>query len=435
MIKRVKHLLILIITTTLILISSILVRIYFQTGKLPMAMAEENITHNFNNNLIAKNHDYFDQQILNSNRQFAFNLFQQTLKTNNQDNLLISPTSVSLALSLLYNGASGETQQQMSKALALQELDLTEVNKAYQNLLTILQAQTDINLSIANSIWLREGFAIKPSFLENNQQYYQTQVTELDFGQPEAKNIINNWVKESTQGKIDNMIDSIKREDVLFLINAIYFQGKWQSQFNSDLTKTQPFNSANGETINYPLMTQSGNFAYYQTDDFQLINLPYGESGGISMYVLLPQEKISLDTVLTQVNSQTWQEWQNKLEKTQGLIALPKFSLEYDIELNNILTDLGMKNAFTDQADFSNLTESKVKVSQVKHKTFIDVNEEGTEASAATSIGVSITSLPINQPFQMIVNRPFLYIIQDNQTDTILFMGTVNNLQLKNLVE
>lgn len=425
MVKKSKYLLIFCLIILLMIIRGDIIN--FPRKELSSALAENNIQA-FQDNLIANNNNSSFQQILNSNRSFAFNLFKQTFKRKAQNNLLISPTSISLALSLLYNGASDATKAEMTNTLELQGLNLTDVNKSYQKLINILQTQEDVNLLIANSLWLKDNFAIQPSFLENNQQYYQAKITELDFELPEAKNLINNWVKESTQGKIDSIIDDIKPEDVLFIINAIYFQGKWQTQFNPDLTKTQSFHSANGQTSDYPLMTQQGKFAYYETDDFQIVSLPYGQSGDISMYILLPQEEISLETFVSQINSQTWQEWQKRLEDKQGLIALPKFSLEDEIDLNNILQDLGMKKAFTNQADFRDLTENKVKVSQVKHKTFLELNEQGTEASASTSIGISLTSLSINQPFQMIINRPFLYLIQDNQTNTILFIGTVQNL-------
>lgn len=365
-----------------------------------------------------------NSQLLNSNQKFAFKLFNQL---NNEENLLISPTSIAIALTLLYNGADGVTKQEMAQTLAIQGITLDEVNQGYRDLQQLLTNNDDIALSIANSLWIRKDFPIKQTFIDNNKRYFQAEVSTLEFKNPETKIIINNWVNNATKGKISQIIDSVKPEDVLFLINAIYFNSNWQQEFDRNLTTKQPFYVEKNKTIDYPLMSQSGNFSYFENKDFQLINLPYGKSGAMSMYILLPQKDVNLTTITKGLNEEIWQQWLSNLTKKEGLIALPKFTLEYKAELNDTLINLGMKTAFNN-ADFSNLTAESIVISQVKHKTFINVDEKGTEAAAVTSIGIRATSMPINSPFKMIVNRPFLYVIQDNNTGTILFMGTINQL-------
>jgi serpin B len=374
-------------------------------------------------NAMTSSAEKIDRGLLNANTKFAFKLFSQTLQEDNEQNVFISPTSVAIALTLLYNGAAGETQQQMAEVLGLQGLQLAEINDAYQQLQEILENQSEVELSIANSLWLKKGFPLESKFLENNQKYYQAEVTELDFNNPNAKTTINNWVSKETKGKIEKIIDSISPENVLFLINAIYFKGTWTTEFEPKLTKEQPFFLDNGETINHPLMSQQGEKMYYENDEFQAVSLPYGKDKRLSMYIFLPKENSNINSFLENLSSENWQVWQENFKQQEGFLSLPKFKLEYEISLNKTLQAIGMTEIFSKKANFKNMTPEKVAVDEVKHKTFVEVNEEGTEAAAVTSIGIRVTSMPINQPFRMIVNRPFFYAIQDNKTGTILFMG------------
>ena len=364
-----------------------------------------------------------DLNLVNANKKFAFKLFSQILQQDPDKNVFVSPSSVAIALSLLYNGASGETQKQMAEVLELKGMSLENINSNYQALQEILENQSKIELSITNSIWLREGFRLEPQFVKNNQQYYQAKVTELDFNQPQAKDIINNWVSEETKGKIKEIIEFLGRGDVLFLINAIYFKGNWTTQFDSNLTQEQPFYLKNGESINHPLMSQEGKYLYHENEQFQLISLPYGPEKTLSMYVFLPKDNSDLTEFIDNLTPENWQTWLSKLQQKKGFISLPKFKLEYEIKLNEALKAIGMTDIFSRKANFKNMTPAQVCVDEVKHKTFVEVNEEGTEAAAVTSIGIRAVSINIEQPFSMIVNRPFFYAIEDHQTGTILFMG------------
>ncbi|MFP4123055.1 serpin family protein [Coleofasciculus sp.] len=367
-----------------------------------------------------------DTKLVEANTKFGFKLFSEILQQDSDKNVFISPTSVAIALAMTYNGARGETQAAMANALELQGMSLSEVNQANEALKTTLEnADSDIQLSIANSLWARQGISFKPDFLQRNQQLYDAQITDLDFANPESLRIINNWVNENTNGKIPQIISEIQPDDILFLINAIYFKGNWTEQFDKDKTVDRPFYLADGTQKEHPMMSQSGEYQYYEDDTVQAISLPYGE-GRLSFYVFLPRENASLDTFEQQLTPENWQQWMNQFGKRDGSIVLPRFKLEYEIQLNKALKALGMDVAFDDRADFSNMTEEDVLINQVKHKTFVEVNEEGTEAAAATSIGMVLTSAAIPQtPFEMVVDRPFFCAIRDNQTGTILFMGSI----------
>lgn len=369
------------------------------------------------------NQKEIDSRLLNANTEFAFKLFSQIITEEKDKNVFISPNSVAIALSLLYNGAGDETKQQMAEVLELQDMTLEEINQSYSNLQANLENNQEVELSISNSIWIRKGFPVEAKFLENNQEYYQAKISELDFNKPEALTTINNWVNEETKGKIDTILDSISPENVLFLINAIYFKGSWSTEFDPKLTQQQPFYLEDGKIINHPLMSQTGEKSYYENDEFQAIQLPYGEDQSLSMYIFLPKEKSNLNNFVKNLTAENWQSWQNNFSKKEGFISLPKFKLEYEIKLNDTLQALGMTSIFSNDANFKNMTSKKVNVDEVKHKTFVEVNEEGTEAAAVTSIGIRVTSIDLNEPFKMIVNRPFFYAITDNKTGTILFMG------------
>jgi len=373
------------------------------------------------------NSSNMNQQLITANTQFGFKLFQILWQQEEEENIFISPTSIAYALAMTYNGASGETQQEMTTALGWQNMSLTEINSAWQILGEQLSnIDPEIQLNIANSLWLREGFSFLPQFLENNQTFYNAKVETLDFTKPDAPNIINGWVKENTGGKIEEIVDSLSPDDVLFLINAIYFKGTWTTEFDKKLTTEQPFYLSDNETKPVSMMSQEGNFNYLENEQFQAISLPYGNKS-LSMYIFLPKENSNLATFYPELNAENWEKWMSEFRNKKGFIKLPSFKLEYDVELNSVLQKLGMEKMFEGgKADFSQMTTNPVYINQVKHKTFVEVNEEGTEAAAVTSIGIRATSaLPTEENFTMIVDRPFFFAIRDNQTGTILFMGSI----------
>lgn len=370
-----------------------------------------------------------NMELVNANLQFGLKLFSNIAKSNGDSNVFVSPTSIAIALSMLYNGASGTTKQEMTSAMSLSGLDIKTLNEANQSLRESLQnPDPNISIAIANSLWSREGFSFRHQFLRVTRQFYDAQVTSLDFASSDAVEIVNQWVDEHTQGKITRIVERFEPNDVLLLINAIYFKGSWTEPFDEKLTTQQPFYLINGTSKQHPLMSRQGSYRYYENQQFQAVRLPYGKNQ-VSMYVFLPKKNSNLNSFLEQLNSQNWNQWLSQFKERKGVVKLPRFQLQYEIELQNALAALGMKAMFNEaQADFTNLTSDKVKVDSVKHKTFIELNEEGTEAAGVTSIGIQVTSAPPpTESFTMIVDRPFLCAIRDDRTGTILFMGKIVN--------
>jgi serpin B len=372
-----------------------------------------------------------NQQLVTANTRFGFKLFSQLLQTESTENIVISPSSVAIALGMTYNGASGSTQQAMAEALELQGMSLEEVNQASAALKVSLEgADPAVKLAIANSLWGRQDIQFKPEFLQRNQEFYGAEVASLDFSRTDTVDRINTWVSENTEGKIPEIVDQINPDDVLFLINAIYFKGSWTDEFDPAQTVDRPFSLLDGSQIMQPLMARSGEYRYSETESFQAVSLPYGE-GRLSMYVFLPKQGTSLNQFYPTLTAENWETWMMGFRNRPGALQIPKFKLDYSATLNEALGAIGMAPAFdASQADFSGISDASTVINQVQHKTFIEVNEEGTEAAAATSVRIALTSLPMPQePFEMVVDRPFFFAIRDNQTGTVLFMGSVVNPQ------
>jgi serpin B len=274
--------------------------------------------------------------------------------------------------------------------------------------------------------------SFRPDFLERNRQFYGAQVTELDFNDPASAAVINDWVSQKTSGKIDRIIDQIDRDAILFLINAIYFKGKWTSEFKKEETKEDSFTLGDGRQKKHPMMSQSGKYDYLEGKNFQAVSLPYGNRR-LSMYIFLPAKATTLAEFQKSLTAENWEKWMEEFDQTPGDIAVPRFRIEYEIELNDALKAMGMGLAFDhDRANFSKMVQSdeQVAINRVKHKTFVEVNEEGTEAAAATSVEVTVTSVQVpRERFRMVVDRPFFCAIRDNETGAVLFMGAINDPQ------
>ncbi|MEG4814174.1 serpin family protein [Microcoleus sp. K5-D4] len=363
-----------------------------------------------------------DARLVAANTKFGFNLFNTLSKQQPNKNIFISPTSVALALSMTYNGVSGETKQEMTKVLELTGMTLQEINAANQGLQNSWQTlDPNVQVLIANSLWAQQGFSLKPEFLQTNQHYYKANLSELEFMNPQAISIINNWVSQKTQGKIERIVDKISPGEVLFLINAIYFKGNWKTPFDKSQTANKTFSLSDGSSKQHPMMSQTAIYGYYETDKFEAVSLPYGKEGSLSMYIFLPKLNSNLETFLQQLRPENWNKWMQEFREINCIIEIPRFTMEYKVELKSTLIALGMAGIFEiSKADFSPMTDDNVAVASVKHKTFVEVNEEGTEAAGVASI-----ELFRSLPFLMNVNRPFFCAIQDDTTGTILFMGII----------
>lgn len=369
-----------------------------------------------------------DARLAAADNEFGINLFNQLQKQDKDKNVFLSPLSVAFALAMTYNGAVGETKAAMEQVLKFKGMNHAELNLASAALMNTLKTtDPQIEFAIANSLWARQGLKFNEAFLARNRQYFQAEIATLNFADPTAKNTINGCVSKNTNGKIPAIIDQIDAQKVLFLINAIYFKGQWQKKFDKALTQNEPFHLLGGSQKNMPMMSQSGKYQYLRGDKFQAVSLPYGK-GGMNLYLFLPDEGSSLNEFLKGLSYEKWEQWMQSFRSTPGEIKIPRFKLDYDRSLNDALKALGMGIAFTEgRADFSGISEQhKLFISEVKHKAIVEVNEEGTEAAAATSVGISRTSaIQTQQPFRFIADHPFLMAIRDQQTGGILFMGAV----------
>jgi len=421
-----------------------------RTGRLPAALVLlaligcSNVTHSSvaNNNQPSDNDatmenlnekpasNAVDSRLVAANTRFGFKLFAEIAKPSAGKNMLISPASVGLALAMTYNGAESETKQAMASALETQGMSLDELNIAYAQLKAALESpDPKVQLSIANSLWAKKGITFKPEFIQRDKQFYGAEVTALDFNNPSAAATINSWVSDKTKGKIAKIVDRIDAQSILFLINAIYFKGKWAAEFDKAKTKEDVFTTGDGTQKRPSMMHQSGKYRYYEGQAFQAVSLPYG-GGQVSMYIFLPPKGTSLVEFQKNLTATNWDSWMKEFTETAGEITLPRFKVEYEIGLNDALKALGMGVAFDpERANFKGMVQSSenVFISRVKHKTFAEVNEEGTEAAAVTSIEMRTTSA-IRRPqktFQMVVDHPFFFAIRDNNTGTMIFMGSI----------
>ena len=359
--------------------------------------------------------------VASANTTFGFKLLADLRKRQPDTNIMISPLSISIALTMTYNGAVGETQRAMADVLEIETLDIDTVNRSNAALRNSLE-NTDpkVEIAIANSIWSRQGVDFSPSFLDRNREFFDAEIESLNFNDPQAPEIINGWVDTNTNGKIKQIIQRIDPGTLLFLINAIYFKGSWQKEFDKSATRDGIFHLSNGEEKRVKMMYRKGAYPHFRGENFEAARLPYGE-GRVSMYVFLPNRDSNLNDVITQLNAENWSNWLTQFhERTDDSeMILPRFKLEYEAKLNDTLTVLGMGIAFGQNADFSGMG-TQLFISEVRHKTIIEVNEEGTEAAAVTVV-VGIESAP---PIFR-VDRPFLFAIHDERTQTILFMGIV----------
>lgn len=371
-------------------------------------------------------------QIIGAQNQFAFQLFKEVLKRDNSNaNKLISPLSVYMALGMTYNGAAGKTRDAMQKALQLKNISTDLLNETHQQLIEGLPGEdSKVDINIANSIWYRnDKYQPLAAFLHITKNSYQAQIKNVDFRDNETLKQINNWVASATRQKIKKIIDKIDSTDLMFLINAIYFNGQWKYKFDKSETEAKTFHTITGD-VQTPFMTQKGTFRYGRNSVLQIIELPYG-SGDFNMYILLPDESVSLKQLTSSLNVKVFNDYLSTLDSTALRLDIPKWKYRYTIKnMKPELADLGMRIAFSRQADFSDMypREARAYISRVIHKTYIEVDEKGTEAAAVTLVGMAYaTSALPPQPLTVKVNRPFLYLITEKSSGSILFLGEVNN--------
>jgi len=367
--------------------------------------------------------------LVEANSKFAFEIFRELNREDNHSSVFISPFSITAALTMTYNGAETTTKEAMEKALGFDSLDRGEVNESFQNLLNYLERiDKKIELNIANSIWIREGIGIKEDFLANNERVFQAEIDYLDFSKEASVDAINGWIADATRKKIEKMLEGpIDPSTILFLINAVYFKGQWSEQFDPKLTFDGVFKAYNGEEQTVKMMSRNGKVEYTEGEDYKAVRLPYG-SGKVSMYCILPEEGLDILEFLNTLNVEKWNEIRESVREVDDVrLQIPRFKLEYGIkELNDSLIALGMGEAFGPLADFSGMREG-LYIDKVLHKAVIEVNEEGSEAAAVTVV-VTTESAAI-EPVAFVADRPFVFVIADDTTGTILFMGKLLSVE------
>jgi serpin B len=368
-----------------------------------------------------------EKELVTSANRFGFNLFHSLSQSDSTGNIFISPLSVSMALGMVLNGAVDSTYTAIQNTLGFEGLTETEINESYQSLIKLLtNLDTHIDISIANSIWYRTGLPVFPDFIKTNQKYFSAQVRELDFQDPRAPGIINNWVSQKTKGLIPTILDVIPDEMIMYLIDAVYFKGQWRVPFEKKNTQDNLFYNLDGSESTLPFMSQEMPLACLFDTNMTVLDIPYSDSL-YSMTILIPEGDPSLETVIGDIYQGFWDQWIGQLSPHVIQLQLPKFEIDYGKKLNDILSSLGMAIAFDPvQADLSRIADvsENIFISEVQHKTYLKVDEEGTTAAAVTLVGAGTTSVPP----RIIVNHPFIVAIRENHSGTILFIGRITTL-------
>ncbi|MCI4668166.1 MAG: serpin family protein [Bacteroidia bacterium] len=367
------------------------------------------------------------EDVSEANNDMGFRMLKRLQEQEPDKNIFISPFSITSALSMTANGAEGATQTEMYEALGLSKLTETEVNSQYKNILTaLLQSSQGLDFSIANGIFYRDGFNPKTDFLNQANDNFEGKVEGLDFDDPSAKVQINEWVENQTEERIKDMISNISADDMMFLINTIYLKGPWLNGFPERSTRKQIFTLSDGSQDSTDMMWQDSQFPYYQGSDFDAASFYLGKNKArFSVDIILPKESKGLEDVVKNISLSSYQSAIDGMDSSRIMVQFPKLELDYEEQLGDVLKEMGIKKAFQErEADLSGIAEGQnLFISRVKHKTFLKVDETGLEASGATSVGVSVTSLPPS----FFMDHPFLMIIRDIESGTILFMGKVEN--------
>jgi serine protease inhibitor len=364
-----------------------------------------------------------ENKVIAGSNEFAFDLFRTGNISQHKANVFISPLSASMALGMTANGANGATYDEMRSALRLTGATKADVGAGYKSLIELLRGlDPGTTFIIANSIWYERTFPFNASFLDESKLYFDAQVESIDFRSPTAVPTINSWVSEHTNDKIPTILDSIADEEVMFLINAIYFKGIWQKQFDKSKTVDAPFHSADGTTSTVKMMAREEGVQYTATSEYAAVDLPYGNSA-FSMTVVLPNGDI--DAFAESFDQAKWNSLVGSFRESNLQVYLPRFRMEWKRGLNEDLQQLGMRLAFY-SADFTRMSPRGLDliITRVVQKTFVEVDEEGTEAAAATMVGIGLTSMPA--AFR--ADRPFLVVIRERFSGTILFIGKIAKL-------
>ncbi|WP_409345588.1 serpin family protein [Paenibacillus sp. MBLB4367] len=370
--------------------------------------------------------------VVDATNTFGLALAQRVIAEKPGSNVSLSPISVMQALAMTMNGASGGTKEAMARTLRLEGMPMDELNEGERSLTRLLEdAGPGIKLSVANSLWLQQGWPFRSSYKDAVSKSYAAELQERNLPAPAVRKEINKWVSKKTGGKIPTIVDDpVSASTKLMLINALYFNAAWTNPFKAENTKDGTFSSADGTKRQVGMMHQEGRFEYDEENEYQALRLPYGD-GQMGMLIVLPRPDADRKALMNKLfTDPAW--WERRFESYGGDLALPKFHVDATLGLEEALSAMGMENAFDKhKADFSEMADSSgepLYINRVLHKTQVTVSEKGTEAAAATVVEMKAGSAPPNGRFTMTVDRPFWFAIQDLQTNALLFVGAVEKL-------
>lgn len=361
-------------------------------------------------------------RIIAQNNAFAVKLFAKTAKMLST---VISPVSVSYLMAMLANGANGQTKTDIMKALQLTDNDLDEMNALYRMMIQRCGSlDKETTLRIANYFAMNKDVELKDAYANNMKAIYNAGIESLDFTSPKTTAHINNWCKKNTNGMIPSIINNVDANATAYIMNAIFFNGTWADKFNKSNTKNENFKGYTRDITMVPMMHKSDKLLYWANDMYAAVRIPYG-NGSYTMTVMLPNEGKSIDEMLKSMENADFTAWRQDAEQCIVDLKLPRFTTEADVTLNNIISELGAANIFSSKADFTNIANTNMFVSQMFQKAKIEVSEEGTKAAAVTAAIMTMSALPTEEPKHVTfhANRPFVYMITEANTNAIFFMG------------
>lgn len=365
-----------------------------------------------------------DSTMIQSSNEFSFNLFSNVnKKLNILDNSFLSPIGVQNILALTSLGAEGETKEQIKKMLNVSGYSDQDLEGYFNFLMThFSRNEAGIQLNFANSIWYKPQFIVSEAFLNSAENHFMADVQKFKSNSQESVSSINQWVDNQTNGAIGQIIDQIPDDLAMLLLNAIYFKGNWADEFDPDITENAPFTLANGETIQVPMMQKSARFEIANSANFDMLGIPYKDSTMTAWFIKGKQKGKGT----SEFSLEDFQNLKKQSSSKRLFVKMPKYKFTFNTSLVDVLSELGGDLPFSNRANFENMINSSVKIGDVKHTSFVEVNEEGTEAAAVTSVEVVVTSMPMN-PQEFILNEPFLFLIEDKNTEIILFLGNIQN--------
>lgn len=395
---------------------------------IPLVSCEKDIPEDIPGDPVPIELNAIELSLSESSNDFSFDIFRLLMNRKSEvGNIMISPLSISYALSMTLNGANGETRNSMMEALRTTDLSMDEINESYLNLTEkITGIDKRVVLDIANSVWVEDRLNVKQEFINALVEYFKAEGKQFNINDPDIVDEVNSWISDHTNGKIDDMIEEIPADVVMLLINAIYFNGKWKYKFDESQTSLKPFYLAGDQSVDVDMMVNESTYKVTFENKLSFIELPYGQ-GNFVMDVILPAEGYTAESILEELSSENFNNWANNANALKVNLQMPRFKYEYKIELKDVLSAMGMGIAFGAEADFSNISDQDLFISKVLHQTYIDNKEEGTEAAAATVVMIELTSAGPDDPLVIKLDKPFYYIIRESTTNTIIFMGLTAN--------